>query len=87
MPGVTESNVPVIEFEYKGLKIPIGAARLKCTDVLFDPGLIQKDVPSLPEALQMVVKSSSEPEKRLFLWENIALSGGIASLSGILLKI
>ena len=70
-------------------KIPIGTARVKCTNVLFNPLLVGKDVPTLLETMQICVNASGDPERRLYLWENIALSGGLAGLQGafsILLK-
>ena len=83
IPGVVDpKNTPVAHFEYNGKKIPIGSPRLQCLDVLFNPSLAGKQLPSLLEALKIGIESSADPERRLFLWENIILCGGLAGVPG-----
>jgi len=77
-----ESEATIIEIN--GIKAPISAKiRWSCLDVLFDPSKVGKEVFSLPQALTKCIRDSGEPDRRLFLWENIALSGGLAAISGI----
>ncbi len=62
----------------------MGSARLRCTDVLFDPSLVGKDdTPSLFEALQVTIQASADAERRMFLWENLILAGGLSALPGL----
>ena len=84
IPGIVDEKLtPSIDFEYKARKIVLGSARLSCCKVLFDPFLIGKQEPGLPELMSMVINASVEPEKRLFFWENIGLAGGVSALNGL----
>ncbi|KAH9275539.1 hypothetical protein BASA83_001821 [Batrachochytrium salamandrivorans] len=82
-PMTSTAVLPDIVFAYQGQSIKVGAWRGKVMDVLFNPELINKEVPGLHEAMHLVVSNSCEPEKRLFLWENILLTGGCSLIKGI----
>eukprot|EP00842_Homolaphlyctis_polyrhiza_P006640 jgi/Hompol1/6978/HPOL_005135-RA len=79
----SQVQLPVAEFEFKGRQIKVGAIRGKAINVLFDPLLTGKDIIGLHEAIQLVISRMFEPEKRLFLWENVLLTGGCSLISGI----
>lgn len=107
LPGIVkDSDVPVVDFVFEGVKvsrfllvclllvvlkflkkttqIPIGSSRLRCTDVLFDPSLVGKEgTPSLFEALQVTIQASADAERRMYLWENLILAGGLSALPGL----
>ena len=82
--GIHNGESDPKQVQINGINVPISSKiRVSCLDVLFDPTIAGKDIPSLPEAMSECVRASGEPEKRLFLWENIALSGGLAAISCI----
>ena len=82
--GIPNGEHGPVYIEINGIKAPINSnIRCSCLDVLFDPSLVGKEIPSLPEAMSHCINGSGEPEKRLFLWENIALSGGLSVISSI----
>jgi actin-related protein len=82
--GLPNGETAATIIEINGLKVPISAKiRWSCLDVLFDPSKVGKELASLPQAIAECVRGSGEPDRRLFLWENIALSGGLAAISGI----
>ncbi|CAG8433834.1 9597_t:CDS:2 [Ambispora gerdemannii] len=71
------------EVEYLGKRFTIGSERFRAAEPFFNPILVGKDeVASLPDAINIAI-GSCDIDKRSFLWENIALTGGSSLLKGL----
>lgn len=82
--GIPNGENDPKHIELNGIKVPISAKiRVSCLDVLFNPLIAGKEIPSLAQSLAECIRASGEPDRRLFLWENIGLSGGLAAISCI----
>ena len=64
-----------------GSKISVGPARFHCTEVLFQPSLLQHSTPGLPALIHQSI-SASDADLSMVLHKKIVLSGGNTMFPG-----
>ncbi|KAJ3108540.1 hypothetical protein HDU97_000822 [Phlyctochytrium planicorne] len=77
-------SVKRVDYEFKGKKFTVGASRFKAHEVLFTPEEAGSPTLGLAEAIYNVVLSSTDMlDKRMTLWDNIIITGGLAPIKGL----
>ncbi|KAI8814929.1 actin family [Cladochytrium replicatum] len=74
------------EFMFRGKLFTVGSIRYRCMEALFDSALLDppsKDVIRIPELIQVAVHQVPDPDKRLQLWENTLITGGLSLVTGL----
>ncbi|KAI9359600.1 actin family [Zopfochytrium polystomum] len=83
LPPLVDGTKPV-DFEYDGKTYPIGAARFKVMECLFDPSLAKVHEMSIADLAVLVAGASVEQlDKRLALWDSVLLTGGVSPVKGL----
>ncbi|KAJ3253472.1 general RNA polymerase II transcription factor [Boothiomyces macroporosus] len=80
---MTKDPIQPVTLTVQNESVTIGDLRYKCCEVLFYPYLIGKNCMGIHEALKLVINSTSEPSRRVALWESIVLCGGTSNLQGL----
>ncbi|KAJ3387666.1 hypothetical protein HDU84_000618 [Entophlyctis sp. JEL0112] len=78
------SSIKSVEWEYKGVKLPIGAQRHQAFECLFQPSLLGLNIAGIAEQTYTSAMGTLESlEKRFSLWEAVFLTGGVSSVQGL----
>ncbi|KAI8849382.1 actin family [Chytridium lagenaria] len=73
-----------VDYEFNGKKITVGPARLKAHEILFRPEEAGKTSIGIAEAIFNAVLGATDfLDKRLALWDNVILTGGVSAVKGL----